>query len=170
MTSSVFFFFFVCMSVYLCTHTCTHVRLHQCVSMCTHWSRHGVCSQNANVVSVLMTFSSLLMPDAFYKYKADILGCVITASQQHTASLLVFWQWPPSSPLSALVCVRLFCWPVCSWILQYTIVLPCIAHASVHTRDEFKWSEWLDVASTYMSVLLNHSHNIHNITFTLKAS
>lgn len=48
-------------SVYLCTHTHTPVP----VFVHTHVSAHCVCTQNANVLSVLMTFSSLLMPDGF---------------------------------------------------------------------------------------------------------
>lgn len=103
-------------SVYLCVHIHTHAFLLVCESVCMRV--HIVCA-----VKMLMSYLSwwpfllcwcLVF---FYKYRADILGCVITVPQQHAASLLVFWQWPSPSPLSSvcvLVCAKLFCCPVCT--------------------------------------------------------
>lgn len=60
--------FLVCLCT--CAHVLSYTNTHTCMCVspwaCTHLSTHCVCSQNANVVSVLMTFSSLLMPDVFF--------------------------------------------------------------------------------------------------------
>lgn len=102
--------FLVC----LCTNACPLTR----ARLCPHTR---VCATRMLVPYCICLDDLFFFVDArcFYKYRADILGCVITAVQQHTASLLVFQQWPSSSPLSALcvcvlVCERLFCCPVCT--------------------------------------------------------
>lgn len=104
---------------YLLVRSCTSAstRTHPCVSISVCLRARTLCSRNVNVISVLMTFSPLLMPAVFYKYRADILGCVITAPQQHAAYLLAVWQWPSSSPLSSvwvLLWAKLLRCPVCA--------------------------------------------------------
>lgn len=113
--------------------------LHLCTCVCplTLSLTHTSCVYSACVCTVKMLMAYLswwpfllsgcpvfCLVFFFYKYHADILGCVITALQQHGASLLVFWQWPSSSLPSVCVCFNL--WEVIqlsclhSWIPQYT--------------------------------------------------
>lgn len=90
-------------SVYLCMHK--HAQMH--FSRCVHAPRcpHVVCDVKTLMSSLswwpfLLCWCPVIF--FFYECRADISGCVITAPQRHTASLLDFWQWPSSSPLRAL--------------------------------------------------------------------